>query len=417
MTTVLHLATTPISLDWLLAPQLEALRSHGYRVVTASAPGARAQGLADRSISHHSLPAFTREVDWQSDLRAVSQLGKLIQEVQPDIIHTHNPKPGVLGRIVGKWSGVPIVVNTVHGLYAQPTDSFARKAVVYGVERMAAAHSDAELVQSLEDVKTLRSLGVPDGRLYYLGNGIDLGEFSPSPIRARAGRCLRVKLGISSATPVLGVVGRLVWGKGFAELFGAVEQLRRSYSTTELAVVVVGPHESSKADGIDQRTIEDVARRLGIHFLGERRDIPEVLSSFDIFALPSHREGFPRAAMEASAMGVPVVASDIRGCREVVDHEVTGLLVDSRNPSELAASIARLVEEPGLGSSLGRRARSKALNEFDQRSVIGLTLAVYRSLLQQRGLPVPDQPVADVRPWYVDSIDLVDREASNRARA
>ncbi len=423
MTTVLHLTTTPISLEWLLAPQLEAFEQAGYRVVTASAPGVEAKALSSRSVVHHCLPTFTRDMDLVSDVRAFSQLRKLVNEVRPDIIHTHNPKPGVIGRIVGKWSRVPIVINTVHGLYAQRTDRLARRAAVYGLERIAAAHSDAELVQSVEDIETLRGLGVPRNRLHLLGNGIDLEAFSPSPERMRAGNQLREDLGIGQQTVVVGMVGRLVWEKGFGELFSAIEILRERLGNEQLAVVVVGPEEDETCGGVDRATIDDATIRHGVHFLGVRRDIASILSAFDVFVLPSHREGFPRAAMEASAMGVPVIATDIRGCRQVVEDKRTGLLVEARSAFDLAEAIRRLVEDRPLRDELGRRARSKAQAEFDQRMVIDRTLAVYRSLLLERGMAVPhqsdadSQSIVDVRSRYTDSIDLVDLEASNRSDA
>ena len=414
MTTVLHITTTPISLDWLLGPQLEAFAKSGYDVVTASAPGAHAKAMAYRGIPHHEVPAFTRAFDLGADFGAVRQIKALLDEVQPDIVHTHNPKPGVIGRLVSRWSRVPIVVNTVHGLYAQPTDRFLRRASVYGAERLAAAHSDAELVQSAEDLDVLRSLGIPDERLHLLGNGIDLTEFSPSPASARKARCLRIQLGIPLTTPVVGMVGRLVREKGYDEFFQAVEILRDRLGSQQVEFVVLGPSECGPG-AVDQRTIDRMAEDHGVHFLGERRDVSTVLSMFDVFALPSHREGFPRAAMEASAMGVPVIATDIRGCRQVVDHGETGLLVGARKPHHLAITIEHLLTSFDLRIRLGRAARAKAIAEFDQQSVIDKTLTVYSQLLERRGLPVPqpDQSLVESTPWYADSIDLVAREASN----
>lgn len=417
MMTVLHITTTPISLEWLLAPQFRAFHNAGYRVVTASGPGDEARGLHALPVSHHSLSSFTREMSLGSDIRAFSHLRRLIHEVRPDIIHTHNPKPGIIGRLVGSWTKVPIVVNTVHGLYAQETDGLARRAAVYGLERMAAAHSDAELVQSVEDIETLRALGVPRDRLHLLGNGIDIDEFSPNSETTRAGDELRRELGIDTSTVVVGMVGRLVWEKGFGELFAAIEELRQKLENKELAVVIVGPEEDEGSGGVDRATLSQVSALRGVHVLGRRRDISSVMAAFDLFVLPSYREGFPRAAMEASAMGLPVIATNIRGCRQVVDDGVTGLLIEPKNDGQLSFAIRRLVQDRQLREEMGRRAREKALSSFDQRDVIDRTLAVYRSLLDQRGMPVPTQRVVDVRSRYTDSINLVDLDASNRTDA
>ncbi len=380
---VLHLTTSAMSLGWLLEPQLHAFADAGFDVVTASAPGSFTKPLEDRGIPHAPIHSFARSVDISADVRAVGELRNVIRQMRPDIIHTHNPKPGIIGRVLGRAENVPIVVNTVHGLYAQPTDSLRRRLPVYGLERLAATCSDAELVQSIEDVATLRSLGVPSRRLHLLGNGIDLQRFQTT----RAGRAkaiqLRRELDISADTPVVGIVGRLVWEKGYRDFFDAVELLK-AQSRTPFEVVVVGPREPGKADAVGDGDIDRLTT-LGVHFLGSRDDIAPLLELFDIFVLPSRREGFPRAAMEACAMGVPVIATNIRGCRQVVRHEHNGLLYEPGAHRQLAASIQSLLDDEVGRRRFGAAGAVRARVEFDQARVISRTLAVYRSLLAERG--------------------------------
>ncbi len=409
---VLHLTTTAISLDWLLAPQLQAFMNSGFEVLTASAPGPHVEAVQARGIAHVSVPSLSRNMDLRSDAAAWGELRELFNEHRPDIVHTHNPKPGVLGRLAARLAGVPIVVNTVHGLYAQPTDQLRRRLPVFGLERAAAMFSDAELVQNPEDVRLLRTLGVPTERVHLLGNGIDLDRFAPSAGRSRAARALRRKLGIAPSTPVVGMVGRLVWEKGYCELFDAVRSLRSSRGD-DFAVVVVGPEEVGKSGAVDQHTIDEMSA-LGVRFLGTRTDVDVVLSLFDLFVLPSYREGFPRAAMEASAMGLPVIASDIRGCRQVVDQGVSGLLVPPRDSPALAEAISQLLNNRSQRLAFGAAAQARARAEFDQERVIARTLAVYRSQLAQRGMAVPQAPAssAETASRYNDSIDLVATAAS-----
>lgn len=405
---VLHLTTSAVSLDWLLAPQLHAFSDAGFEVVTASGGGAHAENLERSGLTHHTVHSFSRNVDAAADVRSIGELRRLLRHVRPDILHTHNPKPGVLGRLVGRAMGVPVVINTVHGLYAQLEDPVVRRGAVYGAERLAATCSDAELVQNVEDVATLRSLGVPAKRIHLLGNGIDLSRFQSTREHSINATKLRAELGIDSSTPVVGMIGRLVWEKGYRELFEAVASLRASRGAT-FEVVVVGPDESAKEGAVDSETKLQM-QAAGIRFLGSRTDIPDVLSAFDVFALPSYREGFPRAAMEASAMGVPVIATDVRGCRQVVQHEQTGLLVPVRDSGALAEAIGRLLADVPLRAQLGHRACERAMAEFDQDRVIARTLAVYRSHLAARMLPLPQSRSAR----YIDSIDLVADAASNR---
>jgi glycosyltransferase involved in cell wall biosynthesis len=273
-------------------------------------------------------------------------------------------------------------VNTVHGLYATPEDSFVRRAAVYGLERLAATCSDAELVQNEEDMATLSALRVPGERLYLLGNGIDLERFSPGPKSEAARRRVRAELGVDDTTVVVGAVGRLVWEKGYGELFAAAEQLRRR--CPEVAVVVAGPSEPGKVDGIGPAAIA-AAESSGVRFLGHRRDVEDLYAAFDVYVLASHREGFPRSAMEAAAMGRPIVATDIRGCRQVVEDGVTGLLVPPRDTAALTDALARLARDPSVRSAMGRQAEAKATREFDQRRLIALTLDLYERLIERKG--------------------------------
>lgn len=407
---LVHLTTTAISLDWLLGPQLDAFVAAGFDLTTVSAPGPHVEAVLERGHRHVAVPSLSRSMDLRSDRQAWNELRDVFADLEPDIVHTHNPKPGVLGRVLARRCNVPIVVNTVHGLYAQPTDGFARRAAVYGVERLAAACSDGELVQNVEDVALLRSLGVPANRVHLLGNGIDLDRFAPSTTKARMARAHRRLLGIGPSTTVIGMVGRLVWEKGYREFFDAVTAIAES--GRDIAVVVVGPTEPGSPGAVDQHTI-DTMSDLGVRFLGSRTDVEVLLSMFDVFVLPSYREGFPRSAMEASAMGVPVISTDVRGCRQVVDHGTTGLLVKPRSAPALAEAIGTLIDDPAKRLRMGRAARERAAAEFDQDRVIARTLGLYRSLLAKRGLGLP-QPVTE---RYSASIDLVATNASKPADA
>ena len=300
----------------------------------------------------------------------------MFRRLRPDIVHTHNPKPGVYGRLAARLAEVPFVVNTVHGLYASPDDPLRRRALVYGVERAASVCSQAELVQNVEDVAVLERMRVPRRKLELLGNGIDLDRFRPRPGEAES---VRRSLDVGSNQVVVGVVGRLVWEKGFAELFEAARRLRQR--RPEVVVVVVGPMDPEKSGTLTQADIDE-ARALGnVVFLGERRDVEALYPGFDMFVLASHREGFPRSAMEAAACGLPVIATDIRGCRQVVDTGTTGLLVPVRDPAALSDAVESLAADPERRRSMGGAARLRAEAEFDERRVIARTLETYRRLL------------------------------------
>ncbi|MGK2928783.1 MAG: glycosyltransferase family 4 protein [Acidimicrobiales bacterium] len=372
MRRLLHVTTTDISLELLLGPQLRAFEEAGLEVHTASAPGPFVPALEADGIVHHPLRHATRASAPHKDVLALFELYRLFRRLRPDIVHTHNPKPGVYGRIAARLARVPLVVNTQHGLYAQPDDRWARKLPVYVLERIAAMFSHAELVQNEEDVATLRRLRVPASKLQVLGNGIDLERFRPDPaVRTE----VRAELGIADDQVVVGAIGRLVWEKGYEELFEAAKAILAE--RTDVVFVIAGGFDPDKGDPL---TTEDVAsaEAAGVRCLGHRDDPERLYQAFDVYVLASHREGFPRSAMEAAATGLPIVACDIRGSRQVIDHGITGLLAEVRNAPSLRASIERLVDDAIERNRMSAAALRKASENFDQQTVITRTLASYR---------------------------------------
>jgi glycosyltransferase involved in cell wall biosynthesis len=375
---LLHVTTSDMSLDLLLGPQLRAFGAAGYEVHTASAPGPHVGSLTAAGIVHHPLRHATRSTAPHHDLLAVAELYRLFRAVRPDIVHTHNPKPGVYGRLAARAAGIPLVVNTQHGLYAQPTDRLRRRLPVYALERVAAGFGDIELVQNEEDVATLRRLRVPGGKLQLLGNGIDLTRFGPDP---HARDAVRGELGLRGDQLLVGTIGRLVREKGIGDFLEAARSI--SAQRDDTVFVVVGPEDPDKADGISREEIDRAAAG-GIRFLGYRDDPERLYPAFDVFVLASWREGFPRAAMEASAAGTPVVATDIRGCRQVVEDGSTGLLVPPCDPAALAGAISTLLDDVDRRAGMGRQAIDRARREFDQQRCIERTLAAYDLLATPR---------------------------------
>ena len=375
---VVHVTTADMSLALLLGPQLRAFVAEGMEVVGMSAPGPYVPQLEAWGVRHVALDHATRSVAPLHDAAALVELATRLRAARPDIVHTHNPKPGLYGRLAARAVGVPAIVNTVHGLYATPDDPLGRRAVVYALERAAAACSDAELVQNPEDVDVLRRLRVPADRLVLLGNGVDLDRFRPrrdEPSRQRARRLL----GIADDAVVAGTVGRLVWQKGFRELFDASRLLASSHP--EVVLAVVGPADPDKGDALTDDDVAEARRHGNVVFAGGRDDVDELYAAFDLFVLPSYREGFPRSAMEAAASGLPVVATDIRGCRQVVADGETGLLVPLHDAPALADAIARLADDPAERERMGAAGIAKARAEFDDRAVVATTLAVYERVL------------------------------------
>lgn len=378
---VAHLTTVDLSLRFLVFNQLRSIISLGGEAIGVSSPGTWVDDLQQAGIRHIPLASSTRGVAPFADMRASWQLWRILRRERFDVLHTHNPKPGLYGRVLGRVAGVPIVVNTVHGLYATEEDGLGKRAAVYLLEAAASRFSDAELVQSSEDLRLIDRLHLaPRGRARLLGNGIDLARFDPSAPTVPSRLDMRRSLGVEGDEIVVGMVGRLVREKGYPEFFEAVSKLGEGY-----VALVVGPFDPEKSDSLDSAMIEQ-AKAEGVRFLGMRRDVDHLYRAMDVFVLPSHREGFPRAAMEAAAMGLPIVATDIRGCREVVEEGVNGLLVPVGEPTELAEAIRRLGEDRPLLALMGEAGRRKALVDFDEGRVLDLVLDTYRTVALAKGM-------------------------------
>lgn len=362
-----------MSLALLLATELQVDLEQGHEVWGISSPGPYVERVERLGVTHVPVRSFTRSWSLISDMKAFVELYRTIKRLKLDVLHTHTPKAGVMGRIAGRLAGVPVVVNTCHGLWARPEDRLIKRAFVYGLEAVAIRFSDYELFQNAEDARTLRRVLKP-GRWQVVGNGVDLDRFQFDP---EGRRRVRAELGVADDELLVGTIGRRVREKGLAEYAEAAHQLRN-----KATFIWVGPADDTDAAA-------HAPHENAVRFVGERTDMPAVYSALDVFVLASYREGFSRASMEAAACGRPLVLTDIRGCREIGTHEEHLLLVQPQSGESLAAGIDRLLGDDDLRARLGAAARERALTTFDQRRVAQASLDSYASVIRIR-LPNPE---------------------------
>lgn len=393
---IAHVASIDLSFRVLLLTQLRCLIEAGYEVTAISAPGPWVGHLESAGIRHVPWLGVTRSWDVQADAKAFFELWRIIRRGGFDLVHTHNAKPGVMGRVAARFSGVPCVVNTVHGFDARPDDRLMKRSVYMGLEGLAARFSHLELFQSNEDlVRATRSRVTVPSRAAHLGNGIALDRFDPSSISGERLRVLRAELGLPEGALIVGTVGRLVADKGYRELLEAARRVCQARD--DVHFLVIGDSDPVKSDALNAEEI-DRARSYCV-FTGWREDMPDLLALMDVFVLASWREGMPRAAMEAAAMARPMVLTDIPGCREIARHGDQALFVSPRSPDALVDAISTLVDDPGLRAALGARARATALRRFDESAVAEKILDHYAQLFQKSGFPVGS--AADEVPFSV----------------
>jgi glycosyltransferase involved in cell wall biosynthesis len=379
---IAHVTTVDISLRLLLLNQLQSLREAGYEVVGISAPGPDVAHLESAGIRHIAVP-MTRNLTPLSDVLSFWRLYHVMRREGFTIVHTHTPKAGLLGQLAARMAGVPIIVNTLHGFYFHDHMPAAWRRFYITTEKIAAYCSDVLLSQNSEDIQTAIREGIcAPQKITFLGNGIDVQRFNRVALKPEDLRRKRQELGLSSDAPVVGFVGRLVAEKGIVELLHAARIILTR--KPEVRFLFVGPADSEKKDALTQET----ARHFGVAhaciFTGKRADMPELYATMDVFALPSHREGFPRAPMEASAMEVPCVLTNIRGCREAVENNRNGLLTPLGDVQALADAILDLLDDPEKARRMGEQGRAMAAERFDEQLVFEKVKAEYARLLSQK---------------------------------
>lgn len=381
---IAQVATSGMSVRLLLLDQIKALEAEGHEVVAICAPGPWVEGIRSAGVKVETVP-MEREIAPIRDVRSLLALRDCFGRFKFDVVHTHTPKAGLIGPLAAQLARVPHVVHTIHGLLFHDRMSCLKQIIFWLPEKFTATFCDHLLSQSKEDVEqAVRSRLCSPRKIGYVGNGIDIERFSADAVQDRA--LTLAEVGLMEEDFVIGSVGRLVKEKGFMELFAAAEILRSR--SPNLKFVVIGPREMDQNDAIDNEYMDDLQRRGIVHFINWCDDLRPWYAAMDLFVLPSYREGIPRACMEAAAMMRPVVATDVRGCREVIRNGETGLLVHPRNVSQLVEAIERLWRDRGLSTEMGRLGRQHIVEHFRAEDVSSRLCEFYRHLEHAEDPPI-----------------------------
>ena len=303
--------------------------------------------------------------DGWSHRSALGPLGAFMARVRPDIVNPHLFRSTAFAAPLAKWHGAR-VVETYHGGEGWRQGPFLPDRVISGfVDRVIAVAESARAF-------LISGKGYAADKIVVVPNGRDLSVFRPGTGRHRARR----DLGLTSAAPVVGIIGRLEPQKGHAYLLEAWPAVTREFPEACLLVVGDGSLRS-----ILERRAHDLKVGANVIFAGYRTDMPLVLDAVDVVALPSLYEGMPLAAIEASAMARPVVATCVDGIPEVIRDGRTGLLVPARDTAALARAVLGLLRDPERAQRLGRAGRDYVLDRFDLDTQVQATARVYRSLV------------------------------------
>lgn len=379
---ICHVASVDITIKFLLMPQLKFLKSQGYDVYVICSPGKLLKSIEEEGIKVKAIK-ITRKISPISDLISLAKLFLYFRKEKFNIVHTHAPKPGLLGQLAAKLARVPIIINTVHGLYFTENSSYAKRIFFIFMEKIAAKCSTFIFSQNREDINTIikERISTPE-KMAYLGNGVDINKFNPKRFSEEFITNKKKQIGISENYKILGTIGRLVKEKGYMDLFLAFKKVLDKFPKTIL--LVIGPEEPEKKDAFSKEIVKNYGIENNVVFLGERMDVDELYSVMDVFLLPSHREGFPRTIIEAMASQKPIIASNIRGCREAISNGENGILFPAHDFEKLYDAIAFLLENPKTAENMANLARKKAEIEFSETLIFNRIKEKYEVLLNKK---------------------------------
>lgn len=353
-----------------------ALRDAGHDVLLVSPTGPYGERLREAGYRWEPAPMVRRSLNPFREYALVQWLRRLIGREKVDLVHGFTIKCAVYGSIAARLEGIPARVNAVAGMGYVFTSNAPRALVLRPVIRRLFRYAlDGEgarlILQNPDDVDLFARarLVKPENVRLIPGSGVDCSRFSP------------VDQGSSPAGGRFRVVlpARLLWDKGLAEYVAAARLLRQQGAKIDF--LLAGSPDPGNPAAVPEQVVRRWVEDGLVQWLGHVPDMPALLRSVHAVVLPSYREGLPKGLIEAAACALPLVTTDVPGCREVVTDGVDGLLVPAKDAAALAAAIAKLSEDPALCERLGAAARRKALAEFDERSVIERTLGVYRELI------------------------------------
>lgn len=365
--------------DWYFwshrLPVARAARDAGADVLVATRVGAHGRVIEAEGFRLVPLSWRRGSSAPLAELAAVAEIARVYRQEMPDLVHHVAMKPVIYGSIAASLSGVPHVVNALTGLGALFIGSSLKSRVLSPLARAALRpilnrRGSRVILQNGDDRRLLEECGLlsHDRVSLIRGSGVDVGRFAPAPER--------------DGPPVAVLVARMLRDKGVVEFVEAARLLKQR--GIDIRMQLAGPIDPDNPASLDEPTLRGWQAKGLVQWLGPVVDIPALWAKSHIAVLPSYREGLPKALLEAAACGRPMVATDVPGCREVVRHGETGLLVPAQNPAALADAIACLAGNAELRHRLGARARAVAEAEFSEEIVVRDTLALYRQLLPGR---------------------------------
>lgn len=376
---LVRITTVPLSLDKLLEGQLAFMNQY-YDVIAVSADGPELTEVVKREGVKCKVIPLTRKITPLKDLIALWKLYRFIKKQNPTIVHTHTPKAGIVGMLAARMAGVPIRIHTVAGLPLMEAKGAKRKLLNW-VEKKTYSCATNVWPNSigLKDFILQEKFASPS-KLEVIANGssngISVDYFDPSKYSDVQNATLKRNLGIPEADFTFIFVGRLVGDKGINELVAAFKNLHKKQ--TNISLVLVGSLETA-LDPLDPETILTIETHTKIFSVGYQKDVRPFFAFAKALVFPSYREGFPNVVLQAGAMGLPSIVTDINGCNEIVIPTLNGRIIPTKNKAALERAMETTLLET---EDFGERCRKHIVDNYRREHVWNTMLDRYRKLEQ-----------------------------------
>ena len=380
-TKLIRITTVPISLEKLLENQLRFMNSF-FEVTAVSSDAQRLQQFGkDQGVDIFHVD-LTRKITPIKDLKAVVKLYKFLKKEKPSIVHTHTPKAGIVGMLASKLAGVPIRMHTVAGLPLMEVSGIKRR-VLNIVEKLTYSCA-TKIYPNSRGLKEfiIKEKLTSERKLKILGNGssngIDTKHFSPSQVSDLEKLQLRTDLNISKNDFVFVFVGRLVGDKGINELVQAFTKMSKTHTNSKL--LLVGPLETD-LDPLLPNTLNEIKMNDAIIYTGFQNDVRPYLAISDVLVFPSYREGFPNVVMQAGAMGLPSIVTDINGCNEIIRSDVNGIIIPVKDMQAIYNAMKKLVSDKSYYNKVQESSRQMIEKNYSQSELWNALLMEYNRLI------------------------------------
>lgn len=363
----------------------EALQAAGHDVVMVAPPGSFGGQFEARGYCWFPAPMNRAGINPFKELWLIFWLYRLFRREKVDLVHGFVIKGALYGALAGRLAGVPARVSSITGMgylfLSQELLARALRVVVRVLCRVAFKGTGSRVIlQNRDDLELFRAagLGRPESLVMIPGSGVDCERFAPAPMVDECDPSAQSGAAPSAGFRVL-LPARLLWHKGLKEYVEAARLLRDQGRAVQF--LLAGEPDLSNPSSIPESTVRAWTRDGLIEWLGYVHDMPALLHTLNVVVLPSYREGLPKVLVEGAGCALPLIATDVPGCREVITDGVEGLLVPVGDPHALAAAIARLQDEPETCTAMGKRARAKALAKFEEGIIISHMFALYAEIL------------------------------------